>query len=243
MADESHKDEETLRQLYIEEGLTQREVAEHLDVSKGTVQYWLDKFEISEDDKSPWRQANRLSDLYVSEGLSTYEIADRWDTEASVIADWLHRHDIPTRQSRKDSSEEYQNKDVLKRLYADERLSAHEIASLFDTGATTIYYWLDKHGIKIRDSELSKTYRVFREPAPFETNLEGYEIWRTKLAGEVWRVRVHRLLAVAEFGYEKVVEHDVHHKSNIPWDNRPDNLELVTPEEHIRIHKPWGCWE
>lgn len=49
-------------------------------------------------------------------------------------------------------------------------------------------------------------------------------------------VRLHRLLAVAEWGFEAVQGRQVHHVNRIPWDNRPENLALLTPSEHSRLH-------
>lgn len=55
-----------------------------------------------------------------------------------------------------------------------------------------------------------------------------------------WKVRgrsitVHRLLMIAEHGVEAVKDKHVHHKS-LRWDNRPETLELITPEEHQSKH-------
>jgi len=49
-------------------------------------------------------------------------------------------------------------------------------------------------------------------------------------------VRIHRLLAVATYGYDEVVGKEVHHKNEIKWDNRPENIVPVTSEEHRRMH-------
>ena len=48
---------------------------------------------------------------------------------------------------------------------------------------------------------------------------------------------VHRLLAVSEWGLDAIRGREVHHKNEIPWDNRPENLELVTREEHGEKHR------
>lgn len=54
----------------------------------------------------------------------------------------------------------------------------------------------------------------------------------------------HRLQMVAEHGFEELIGKVVHHKNEIPWDNRPDNLELLSPSEHAMVHHgpddaPW----
>jgi transposase len=62
--------------------------------------------------------------------------------------------------------------------------------------------------------------------------LNGYECIRHRYKGEGCRVRVHRLVAVAEHGIEAVKGKVVHHKNRIRFDNHPSNLELMEDEEH-----------
>jgi len=47
-------------------------------------------------------------------------------------------------------------------------------------------------------------------------------------------VPIHRLVAVAEYGFDAVVDKEIHHKNGMPWDNRPENLEPLSKEEHRR---------
>jgi len=71
-----------------------------------------------------------------------------------------------------------------------------------------------------------------------ELNNYGHVVW-SHSEGVNWEgasFPVHRLLAVAEFGTEAVKDQHVHHKNEIPWDNRPENLELLTPAEHASHH-------
>lgn len=46
----------------------------------------------------------------------------------------------------------------------------------------------------------------------------------------------HRLVAIALYGYDEVVEKDVHHKNGHAFDNRHSNIKLLTKEEHNRLH-------
>ena len=53
-------------------------------------------------------------------------------------------------------------------------------------------------------------------------------------------VKIHQLLAIAEGeDPEKVFsngEYVVHHKNHVRWDNRAENIELMTNEEHTSLH-------
>jgi len=70
-----------------------------------------------------------------------------------------------------------------------------------------------------------------------EVNNYGHVVWRQKTSNqENISVPVHRLLLVAEYGVDAVVGKHVHHKNEIPFDNRIENLELLDPEEHSRHH-------
>lgn len=76
------------------------------------------------------------------------------------------------------------------------------------------------------------------ETAKFETRqYDGYERWRLWDAGKDAYFYVHRLTAIAEYGIDAVKGMHVHHRNRIPWDNRPENLELLPPDRHcIRHH-------
>jgi len=80
-----------------------------------------------------------------------------------------------------------------------------------------------------------------KNPGPaFGTDTTGHEVWYTNRGPDGYdNLAVHRLLVIAagESPY-RVFNGDtnVHHKNHIPWDNRPDNLELLTTVEHGRKH-------
>ena len=150
----------------------------------------------------------------------------------------------------------WQDRETLRELYVDKRMSTIEIAEHFDNDITDagIGYWIDKHGIEKRSrSEAAQIRRQKELIKPYTDPTHGYEILRNEYDGVDVKMTVHRLLAVAEFGIEAVKDMDVHHNApeadrswGVPWDNRPDVIELVTEEEHARIHhtghhddEPW----
>jgi len=70
----------------------------------------------------------------------------------------------------------------------------------------------------------------------FRTSQRGYETWRHMIDGERHMARVHRLIAVAEHGVGAVSGNVVHHKNGVPWDNRPENLEVMDERTHLQEH-------
>lgn len=65
----------------------------------------------------------------------------------------------------------------------------------------------------------------------------GYMRWTGKYSvDDNASVYVHRLLAVAKYGFSDVADRVVHHKNTVPWDNRPDNIEVMTQSDHASQH-------
>ena len=72
--------------------------------------------------------------------------------------------------------------------------------------------------------------------ARFGTRADGYERWRSYEDGREVYVYVHRLLAVAEYGFEAVRGKHVHHKNGVHWCNWRENVEPRDPPEHAGYH-------
>lgn len=83
---------------------------------------------------------------------------------------------------------------------------------------------------------LTEREAYLRKPCRFYVDSYGYVQARSDLDGEQDAVLMHRLLAVAYFGFDTVVASDVHHKNGIPWANWPGNLEVVGASAHISTH-------
>lgn len=72
--------------------------------------------------------------------------------------------------------------------------------------------------------------------ARFETHESGYERWRSYEDGREVYVYVHRLIGVAEHGFEAMIDKHAHHDISIPWANWGANIEPRDPPEHGNYH-------
>ncbi|MFC6765474.1 HNH endonuclease [Natrinema soli] len=135
----------------------------------------------------------------------------------------------------------WRSEQTLRDLYHGDRLSQREIADKLGCGRGTVHRWMDRHGIDTRN-KMNGVEECNRNQVPhFGHHTKGYEMWQSQHEYEMQKVLVHRLVAVAEFGFEAVCDNDVHHKNGIPWDNRHDNLEVMSHGSHMSLHKS-GEW-
>lgn len=125
----------------------------------------------------------------------------------------------------------WRDKETLERLYVEQGMSSREVADELGCGMDAILEWLEDHGIESRPQGRHQT------PNVSITLREGYETSMIREPDGVVTVKHHRMLAIAEYGLDAVAGKDVHHKNHIPWDNRPENLELVDHSEHMRYHE------
>ncbi|SEO73001.1 HNH endonuclease [Halorientalis persicus] len=135
-----------------------------------------------------------------------------------------------------EGDEPYKDEERMRELYLEQKLSSKEIAEKFDVSSTTIIDWLDRLNIQTRTPS-------YERPPNFRTNNLGYEEIRNEYQGERDSVLIHRLMAVAECGFDAVAGKDVHHENGIQWDNRPRNLSLMTRSEHVSEHHQQGMYD
>lgn len=129
--------------------------------------------------------------------------------------------------------------DLYKRNY-----SQREVAEKIGTSKWEVRKVVESENIS-RDRSKACEKRMIREPVPLRHDKDMYECWWDQTGQQRGEkasvVGHHRLLAIAEHGLDAVKDKEIHHQNTIPWDNRPENLKPVSPEEHKEIHRN-GEW-
>lgn len=225
-----HKDEDTMRELYVDEQMSIPEIAEELDAGTTTIETWLDKHGIDTRDRggkpddAAYKDPELLEELYVRKDLSRKEIAKRLDCTIGDVRYQTEKHGLEK------EPEPWHDPETLREKCEEECIPVPKLAKKWGCGETTIYYHLYKHGIErpLFASENKSRSVPYRQISHRE-------------CGEEHRVYIHRLVAFAHglISGDEVYAGDthIHHKNGIVIDNAPENLQAVTPSEHREIHK------
>lgn len=131
--------------------------------------------------------------------------------------------------------EPWQDKTTLEHLYVKRRLSSNQIAEILPCNRGNVKRWLRRHGIERRSQSDAAKLKGLRKP-PHHRWHNGYEQVVTQINGKQRGVQIHRLIAVAEYGFDAVSDMVVHHRNGVKWDNRPENIELMGRDEHTAHH-------
>lgn len=132
-------------------------------------------------------------------------------------------------------SSPYRNESWLREKYVGERLSSPEIAGKCGVTTRTICNWLEKFGIERRDQSEAQDLAQKRLKRCTIAFSENYTL-AVGNADEGEFVRIHRLCAVAWYGFEAVVDKHVHHRDGCKEHNADGNVEPITHSEHSRLH-------
>lgn len=134
----------------------------------------------------------------------------------------------------KSTDKAYRDGQTLRDLYHGEEMTIPEIADYFGVADSTIHRWIERNNIDTRVRGTGKLPYV-----SLDMDGQGYERWKDRDGGDHTTVRVHQLLAIAcgespcdIFGSGN----HVHHLNGIPWDNRAENIEIVSASEHGSVH-------
>lgn len=181
----------------------------------------------------------KLYNLYWTKKLSQAEIAKRLDVSETTVHRAFKMTGVPKRDQKsandlawqkRSKDRDYTNKKYLKKQHHDNEKSLAQIARENDVVQSAVRYWMDKHGLKVHSNHRDIPQFVFSYSSinhPTMKNCDGKAVPVHKLVAIANGASPHDLFG-GHGGYQ------VHHKNNHPADNRPENLEVLTAEEHGR---------
>lgn len=193
--------------------------------------------------EKPWHDERVMRELYENRGLTYQEIADAVGCSQSGVYGWLLRHGLHEKVKDVDipdipDEEPYKDATLMEELYIEKNLGTNVMSALLECANATVLKYLREHDIRVRtQSEGVRNGYGSTDPVVFYTHPDkGTECWAHSYESNPSFVYVHRLVAIAEYGVERVVENNVHHINEIRWDNRPENLTLMSRGEHTSHH-------
>ena len=137
-------DKDKLDNLYWGKEKTLEEIANKFDVSVTQVFSWMDDYNI--DRRSPGRSPGssrphiskeELLDLYHNKGNTLKEVGEEFGVSPNYIRKIMIEYGIPRRDPGEDLRFDI-DKDILEKLYNEERKSVREIGEMYDVSRQTI---------------------------------------------------------------------------------------------------------
>lgn len=181
-----------------------------------------------------YREKDVLVELYYERDMSLSEVGDLLGCDAKTVQRWMIKHDLE--RDTDPGYPELEDTEWLREKYRSEGMTTYEIGE--ELGCSPSYV-----GVKLQEAGIERHSKGYGRKSPHPTFDMSYGYIRATAhfpdenGDRISRsLRVHRLLAVSEYGFDQVCGMDVHHKNGIPWDNRPDNIELIEHGEHSRAH-------
>lgn len=193
----------------------------------------------------PYHDKETLERLYLDDAMTCQEIGEKFGVAPTTISRWLSKHGIETRTANEScdlrgtqagpaKEGPHSDPDWLSEKYHGEELTLKEMAAEAGVGSeVTILRQMEKHGLERRTAG-----DYLRKENNLRTaKHDDHEQIRFTVGETSYYYDVHRMLAIAHWGLDEVAGKIVHHKNGIPWDNRPDNLELIESQsEHAKMH-------
>lgn len=159
MSDEpKYRDEQWLREQYVEQQRSRNEISEDLDCHPMTVGRWLKRFDIEVRSKTEHLLSDpRLEDpdwlreRYFDDGWDQSDIAEECGCHTSTVSNWFTRHGIEDQRSgSKLPDERLDDPQWLREQYVQQEKGMIAIAEECGCGPSTVRNHLLNHGIETR---------------------------------------------------------------------------------------------
>lgn len=192
-----------------------------------------------------------LHDLYVVKGYSLKEICEHTGIKSPItIRKHMEKHNIPRRKPNHNSLENRNNittedfKKELYNLYIVEKKSINEISRIYNVSSNVIRKRLMKFGIPLRNhiesnkisnsGPNSKNWKGGKRKHGIYTQIKIPDHPNADGCGYVYE---HRHVMEQHLNRFLSTEEHVHHINGIGNDNRLENLQVLTNQEHAALHQ------
>jgi transposase len=202
-------------------GESLRDICNDYDISYSTLYRRVQEWDVERD--TDIRKLDLPTEKIISmykDGMSCKEISDEFGCSSTPIKNRLQENNIELRGSNHVNVEKEKLQEVV-----SESESVKQVAEKFGCDWNTIKRKLEKYNIN-EPSYYNKSATL--------SDINGYRVMQCGIVGK--GVLVHRLLAVSEYGYQKVCDNVIHHKNGIKWDNRPKNIKVMDRSDHSKLH-------
>jgi IS30 family transposase len=152
-----------MKRLYLDEGLTLREVGERMGVTRQAVHFRLKRAGVmmrGNYTHSQTFERELLYRLYVTEGHSTGEVAAKLGVTAHHVTKQLVRNAIERRHG---GQRVFVDRDVLHRLYVVDGLTQRQVAVKLGVSHSTIEKELKRHEIHFRHTPKRLSFTLDRD--------------------------------------------------------------------------------
>jgi len=134
---------------------------------------------LSDSKNAIYRNKEWFNLQYTILGKTLDEIAMEFNFSSATLYEWLHKHNIKSCHFRGNRTKSFRNKEWLHEQYVILKKTAIDISIESNIGEGTIYYWLYKFGIPMRNrSEIAKM--IWQDPKSRPNMISS----KPKLAGE-----------------------------------------------------------
>jgi len=154
-----YRDPDWLRNEYLYEKRSVREIAQKCGCSHGAVSNWLKRHGIKTRPKGGCRADKRLEkkdwlrEQYVEQEKCTREIAGECGCTKKTVRYWLKKNDIETRPKGGGKPDErVEDEAWLRERYVEHGRSIRDIAEECACSGRTVGRWLDHYGIETRST-------------------------------------------------------------------------------------------